>query len=164
MDRDNHDLNKKLNQESDELKAAPEIVLWSGIPNSLRPKTQIHQAAGNALSTAENALYSDVIQINTNRHPNSVNPVSPLTIADQTRSANNNQIFQVAWSPPGTQRGNRGTGRRRPYNQGQSRQEPQQQSQQFQSRRRPHRGGPPQYQQNCGNEFLGILKQLVDRF
>ena len=170
VDRQNLDLNKKLNQESDELKAAPDAALWTGIPNSFRPHPNI-ASVPQAMNTADNALYSDIVQVNTTRRPTDVNPVSPLTIMDQARSsANPNQIFQATWVPPGPQRGNRGTGRRRPYNQGPSRQSsvppPQQPttSYNYQNRRRPCRGGQNQPQQNRGNELLGILRQIVDQF
>ena len=90
VERDNHELNKKLNLESDELKLTPESVLWTKIPNSLRPKSEIQTPISNALVTAENAQYSDVVQINTNRPPNGMNPFSSLTMAEQSRSTQNN--------------------------------------------------------------------------
>ena len=166
---ESHELNKKLNQESDELKQSPEAILWSGIPNSLRPKNLSNPPTRqNNLPNVNDALYSDVVQLNVNRQPGDLNQVSPLTIAEQARTANQgNQIFQASWAPTGPQRSNRGNGRCRPYNQQMQRQpNPVQDQAQFpnQQRRHPRREGQNQFQQNRGNDIIGALKQLIDRF
>ena len=172
VDRESAELNKKLNEEASELKKAPDASLWTGIPSNLRPKPVGTPPFSNAINTAPNALYSDMIQLNTYQNSGDLNHVSPLTTLDQSRSAQqNNQIFQTAWGHMNPQRpSTRGGGRRRPYNnQIQQRQSQIPPNEQFQSqgRRRPRRGGPNQRgnrQQNQGNDFIGMLRQFVNQY